>query len=149
MIKITADFDLSALDKLIDQKVDTWLDSIMEKYRKAGKQFTERARSRTKAAHHSFGNITWNLRSSIGYLLVYNGVVKESYFPTLQGAPEGSGKGDEYAREIASYVNDGQGVLLVCVAGMEYAYFVQSKGYDVIKGSSVYFDQELTSMLGI
>jgi hypothetical protein len=149
MIKITADFDLSALDRLIDREVDTWLDSIMEKYRKAGRQFTERARSRTKEAHGSFGNITWNLRSSIGYLLIYNGKVIESYFPTLQGAPEGSVTGDAYAREIASYVNDGQGVLLVCVAGMEYAYFVQSKGYDVIKGSSVYFDQELTSMLGI
>lgn len=149
MIKITADFDLSALDRLIDQKVDTWLDSIMEKYRKAGKQFAERARSRTKAAHHSFGNITWNLRSSIGYLLLKDGVVQESYFPTLQGAPEGSVTGDAYAREIAADSSFDKGIVLICVAGMDYAYFVQSKGFDVIKGSSVYFDQELTSMLGI
>ena len=149
MIKITADFDLSALDRLIDQKVDTWLDSIMEKYRKAGRQFTERARSRTKAAHYSFGNITWNLRSSIGYLLVYNGVVKESYFPTLQGAPEGSEAGDTYARQVANKIGQNQGVVLICVAGMEYAYFVKKKGYDVIDGSSVYFDQELTAMLGL
>lgn len=147
MISFKADFDLSALDRLIDQKVDTWLDSIMEKYRKAGKAFTERARSRTKEAHGSFGNITWNLRSSIGYLLVYNGVVKESYFPTLQGAPEGSGKGDEYAREIATNSAFDTGVGLICVSGMDYAYYVEAKGYDVISGSSDHFDTELTNLL--
>jgi hypothetical protein len=147
MISIKAEFDLAALDRFVQEQTDQWLDSLMEKYRKAGLQFVERARSKTKAADGSFGNITWNLRSSIGYLLMRDGKVIESYFPTLQGAPEGSVTGDAYARQIATSNEFDQGIALICVAGMEYAYYVEAKGYDVISGSSDHFDTELTSLL--
>lgn len=147
MIKITADFNLDALNAIIDGDTTEWFDELLEDYRTAGRQFVERARSRTKQAHGSFGNITWNLRSSIGYLLLNNGKVIESYFPTLQNAPEGSVTGDEYAREISDQVNEGEGVLLVCVAGMEYAAFVERKGYDVISVSSEKFETEIKELL--
>lgn len=150
MIKITANFDLSALDKLIQVETDKWLDSILEKYRKAGKQFVERARAKVKGAPFSgggFGNITYDLRSSIGYLLMYNGKVIESHFPTVSGGSNGTTTGDAYAREIASSSMYNEGIALICVAGMEYAHFVEIKGYDVISGSSVHFDNELTQLL--
>lgn len=150
MISFKADFDLSALDRLIDQKVDTWLESIMEKYRKAGRQFTERARSKVKSGPFTgggFGNITYDLRSSIGYLLMYNGMVIESYFPTVSTGKDGSTTGDAYAREIATGNSFDNGIALICVAGKEYAYYVEAKGYDVISGSSDHFDTELTNLL--
>lgn len=147
MITFKADFDLAALDRFVQEQTDKWLDSLMEKYRKAGKQFVERARSKTKAADGSFGNITWNLRSSIGYLLLRDGDVVESYFPTLQGAAEGSITGDAYVRGLSTSNEFDSGIALICVAGMEYAYYVEAKGYDVISGSSDHFDTELTSLL--
>lgn len=147
MIEITADFNIDDLNATIQNEVDEWFDELLEIYRKAGRKFTERARARTKLADGSFGNITWNLRSSIGYLLVNNGVVLESYFPALKGAPEGSKTGDDYAREIALLIDEGEGVALVCVAGMEYAFFVESKGFDVITVSSLKFETEIKELL--
>lgn len=147
MLSIKADFDFNDIDKIIQQETQAWFNELLEDYRTAGKKFVEMARSKTKVADGSFGNITWNLRSSIGYLLVNNGQVIESYFPTLNGATEGSETGDNYAKEIALLVDEGEGVSLICVAGMEYAYFVESKGYEVISTSSDQFANDIRQML--
>lgn len=48
----------------------------------------------------AFGNITWNLRSSMGCGLVFQNELVESYFPMGTG-DEGRGKGLDLLNELA------------------------------------------------
>lgn len=110
-----------------------------------------------------YQNITGNLRSSIGYVIGYEGkVIKEGGFHKVQGrgenfqrvtfttrngkqvdfwakgkygdGSEGSRKGLELARSMVSRT---QGYSFVIVAGMEYASYVNSKGYDVMDSAKL------------
>jgi hypothetical protein len=147
MITITADFNLNALNAYIDEQERLWQNELMEGYRTAGRNFVENARRKTRPV--GFNNITWDLRSSIGYLLLNDGKVIESYFPTLQTGANGSVTGDAFAREIATSSEFNDGVGLILVAGMDYAKLVQSKGYDVTGGSEPGFIAEVKSMLKV
>jgi hypothetical protein len=82
--------------------------------------------------NHTYEDQTGNLTSSIGYAIIHDGKIQKSMM-----AEESAKVIDELARQ---YTN---GMVLVVVAGMEYAAAVESKGYDVITGSSMYADSEL------
>lgn len=144
MISISADFDINSLNDLIDDEVENWFDGMVGSYRRAGRQFVERA-----VAKAAFNNITWNLRSSIGYLIIYNGEVLESYFKDLKDGTEGQEVGRDYALFVAKLIDEGDGLAMALVAGEEYAYFVQSKGIDVIEVSSGHFETELKQLLKV
>jgi len=142
MINITADFDLNDLNRIINSDVQDWLDELVDYYRKSGKLFVERA-----VAKATFNNITWNLRSSIGYLIIYNGQILESYFINLKDGTEGQEVGREYAEFVARLIDEGEGLSMALVAGEEYAAFVEAKGKDVIKGSTAYFETQIKALL--
>jgi len=80
----------------------------------------------------SYLDDTGNLRSSIGYIILKNGeIVDDSKFPQTKGtATEGKETGYSAAKRIASeYSNK---YVLVIVAGMNYASYVEKKDYDVL-----------------
>ena len=83
--------------------------------------------------NHTYEDQTGNLTSSIGYAIIVDGSIDKASMM----AEESAKVIDELARQ---YTN---GMVLVVVAGMEYAAAVESKGYDVITGSSMYADSEL------
>jgi hypothetical protein len=68
---------------------------------------------------------TANLRSSIGYFVLKDG---EIIYENLLG----TGEGEQAARAALNSVKDKSGYMLVGVAGMDYAAYVESKGYNVI-----------------
>ncbi|NII81746.1 MULTISPECIES: hypothetical protein [unclassified Pedobacter] len=142
MISITADFNFNDLDKVIEYETQKWFDALVDDYRQTGIRFVERA-----VAKASFNNITWNLRSSIGYLIIWNGEVLESYFKDLKDGTEGQEVGRDYALFVAKLIDEGEGLAMALVAGEEYAAFVESKGKDVISGSSAYFETEIKALL--
>jgi hypothetical protein len=76
MIIIESDFDLNAINAYIDEQERLWVLELMEAYRTAGRNFVANARRKTRPGG-SFYNWTWDLRSSIGYLLLNNGEVVE------------------------------------------------------------------------
>lgn len=105
-----------------------------------------------------YQNITGNLRSSLGYVVAQDGkIIKEGGFKQVQGrgenyekvffttkaqktvqfwargkagdGSEGSRQGLEYARSLA---RSSKGLMLIVVAGMDYASYVNSRGYDVM-----------------
>jgi hypothetical protein len=129
MFNIQANFNEKDIEAYIKAETEAWLRSLLEPFRITGRDLVDKARAKTKS-ENGFGNITWNLRSSIGYLLIYNGEVVETYFPTLEGGSEGSSTGENYAREIAALINSHEGIQLVIVAGMEYATLVERQGHD-------------------
>lgn len=105
-----------------------------------GEQFVIDARSKT-AAQGGFNDRTGNLRNSIGYVILEDGKTIRQNFkstakPTVSGGTkEGLQQGATFAAEVARGFPTG--IVLIVVAGMEYAAAVELRGKDVITGSSV------------
>ncbi len=98
---------------------------LIQLYAYAGERFVNLARNR-----RTYKDRTGNLRSSIGYIVALDGVEK---IGNLQGTAEGMARAKELAHEVLS--EDPVGVVLIGFAGMHYASYVESRGYDVITGS--------------
>ena len=74
---------------------------------------------------------TGNLSSSIGYAVSIDGqVVQCSSFQVVLNGSEGAKDGLEYVQDVISKYP--QGIVLVIVAGKNYAVYVSDKGYDVL-----------------
>ncbi|MDR1348325.1 MAG: hypothetical protein LBJ63_07890 [Prevotellaceae bacterium] len=83
---------------------------------------------------------TGALNSSTGFQLYKDGVLVEDYFELSQGGDDKDGAkaigitaGQEAAKRRASEL--GAHICGVVVAGMSYAVYVESKGYDVLTGA--------------
>lgn len=139
-VKIKADFSISDISKEIDQAIKLYLDEVVRVYSDAGRAMTEDARERTKEVNapgaDSFGNITWELRSSIGCVVYRSGKKVFSYFPVLSTGAEGAKEGEDYADFIALQLTESDEIVLVVVAGKEYAAAVENKGYNVLSNTA-------------
>lgn len=81
----------------------------------------------------SYIDRTGNLRSSVGYIITYNGAIaKESGFGSKS---EGASQGQQLAETLAMKTRN-TGFCLVMVAGMNYSLYVEMKGRDVLTGGS-------------
>jgi len=89
---------------------------------------------------------TGNLRSSIGYVIYLNGECLRENFEGNFGSPgtaeDGKGTGKAFAHQLAKN-NKSKGIVAVIVAGMNYALFVESNGYDVISGPTLNLAEDL------
>jgi len=84
---------------------------------------------------------TGNLRASVGYAVIVDGEVKRK---RVIGKAEGKSWATSLFYSLADEYPSG--MVLVVVAGMEYAAAVESKGYDVITGSSFEGEKLLSFM---
>lgn len=78
---------------------------------------------------------TGNLRSSIGYAILEDGKpVKKGTFNKVKAtAGEAQGQGEALITRLASTYN--RGLVLVVVAGMDYAAYVEARGYNVLNSA--------------
>lgn len=102
-----------------------------------GEKFVRSARST-----NTYGDVTANLRNSIGYVASSEGSKVESF---------GGGKGGSIGKGEAMRLVPETG--LIMMAGMEYAAAVESKGYDVISNSvneaKTYYEQQIKKALKV
>lgn len=127
-------FDYEMRRELIEynQKAVKFLQALGEKVVKYART------DQSNALHYT--DRTGNLRNSIGYIVVQDGRVLAEAFegntPPSQGYTAGDGNaiGRQYALDVAEQLSKSK-TYLVWVAGMEYASYVEAKGYDVIQGS--------------
>lgn len=92
----------------------------------------------------SFKDHTGNLRSSIGFVILKNGEpINQSFSESDKGTDRETGmlKAMVVAKDLSG--NFPKGFVLIVVAGMDYAAYVESKGYDVITGSSLIAEDAL------
>ena len=76
-----------------------------------------------------------HLRSSIGYVIADNGdIVAEGGFYQIGIDDEGVQKGREKAAKVAS---EREGLVLVLVAGMQYASLVADRGFNVLDSAEI------------
>ena len=92
-----------------------------------GEWFVSEARSMTKS-EGGFGDVTGNLRSSVGYFILKNGHIVHENTAKIHGGTEGIAAAKNVLRDIKKI----KGFQLIGVAGMNYAVYVEAKGYNVI-----------------
>ncbi|WP_067145342.1 hypothetical protein [Pseudotamlana agarivorans] len=120
-------FNRSQVQGIVDQfKIDTNNKFILAlKY--MGEEFVSEARLKG-----NYKDKSGNLRSSIGYIILDHGEVVESVFNGKNKI--GRDKGEAFATEVASsYHTD---LVLIGVAAMSYAAYVEAKNYDVISSAA-------------
>lgn len=87
--------------------------------------------------HGEYKNHTHNLRSAPGAAVVMDGEIVDMYIP----AESGHQKAKEKTENLLLYgKRPKNGIILA--DGMEYASFVESKGYDVLSGGALHTEAE-------
>jgi len=99
--------------------------------------------------NNTYQDQTGNLRSSIGYLLVKDGVIiNQGGFDEYGFGNEdidGKAEGSVYAKSLVARYPFG--VALIVVAGMKYAGYVEAMGYDVLSGTELYANERVNYLL--
>lgn len=129
---LKAMFSMNQVRNVLQEKVNSAEQKSIESMQYLGEEFVNNAR-----AIDTYDDQTGNLRSSIGYIILKDGeVIDENFRLSNKGTDRNSGmeKAKEYIQEIAA--QNSKGLVLIGVAGMNYAAAVESLGYDVITGSA-------------
>lgn len=121
---IKIEFNIKEFRREMDQMSAEIDRDILESLQQAGEDFVNSARSMGKS-QGGFGDVTGNLRSSIGYVIRRDGEIIHGDF---NGTPEGVAAAKKTVDEVEKH----EGFQLIGVAGMDYASAVESKGYNVI-----------------
>lgn len=93
--------------------------------------------------NHTYTDRTGNLTNSIAYAIAKGKEI------ILFGGPDQSGESKEEARKIAEQMADGlpNQYSLIIVAGMNYAAYVEAKGYNVILPAELKAKAEIPALL--
>ena len=95
---------------------------------------------------NSYKDRTGNLRSSLGYVIVLDGKIKyQSDFEVVMQGDSGAKSGIQYAKEVARQFPEG--IVLIVVAGMNYASFVSATGRDVLDSAELLADKLVPQIL--
>lgn len=130
-----------AISEFIGQQVERVTSALIYNLCAVGEQVLNQARST-----NSYKDQTGNLRSSIGYVVAVDGeVVQSSSFEVVKDGADGSRDGKSYALELVKQFPEG--IVLIVVAGMNYASYVSAKGYDVLDSSDVLADRLVPEIL--
>lgn len=110
-----------------------------------GEQCVSRVRNR--GGNKSWYDQSGNLRSSVGYVIAYNGsIIQYSDFNQIKQGSEGVTVGKKLAEELVKrYSSD---YVLVIVAGMNYAEYVERKdNKDVLASTELWAIDQAPKML--
>lgn len=145
-MRLKANFTIHDVENYINSKKQVIDQVIIQRFQYAGERFVINARTKT-ASDGGFNDITGNLRSSIGYIILKDGKVITSNFTEAGVGTDqitGVTTGEAIAEEVGAEYP--KGYVLIAVAGMGYAAAVESKGKDVITGSSLQLENDLKSL---
>ena len=123
---------MSQIDAYINRKLDEFVEECISNLQMVGEAVIAEART-----SGSYTDRTGNLRSSVGYVIVKDGeIVNKGGFDS--GKP-GAEEGARYAESLAGQYP--QGIVLIVVAGMDYAAYVSAKGYNVLESAELLSDK--------
>lgn len=93
---------------------------------------------------YSYIDRTGNLTSSMGYVVLNLGrIVKISGFDfSLEGGGIGQDEIMKIANDYSQYA-----YVLICIAGMEYSVYVQSRGFNVIGSAELLAEREMPKIV--
>jgi 3-oxoacyl-ACP reductase-like protein len=89
---------------------------------------------------------TGNLKSSIGFMVLNDGlVIQKGGFKLVKKGSKGKKEGAEYISQLVSQHNTG--LVLLVVAGMNYASYVESMNLNVVTSGELLSEQMIPKML--
>ncbi|MCD8313426.1 MAG: hypothetical protein LUC24_04630 [Bacteroidales bacterium] len=130
----------SALDAYIVRKIEARRTVILRRLNEAGLRAVNSARN-----EHGYTDRTGNLTSSIGYVIVEDGkVIQESAFEVVKDGAQGSSDGRAFAESLASGYPTG--IVLIIVAGMNYAAYVSARGFNVLDSAETVAEKLISQL---
>lgn len=146
------------IDRYIEEQLKRMTEALIRNLQYVGERTIIHARSLPSPSAAAFKGkripphqpnyIDWtaNLRSSIGYVIASDGkIVSQSTFENTASGAEGAKSGIQYAKEVVRKFPEG--IVLIVVAGMQYASYVSGKGYDVLDSAELLADRLVPQML--
>lgn len=138
----------SVFGDFINEQVERTTNALVYNLCSIGERVLNAARST-----NSYKDQTGNLRSSLGYVVAIDGkVVQMSDFAPSDKKTEktpdkvtGQREGKAYAQQLLDKFPTG--IVLLVVAGMNYAAYVSAKGYDVLDSAELLAGQLIPEML--
>lgn len=122
---------MSEVDAYLEEQTQRIEKRIIYNLSYVGEQCVNETRS-----NGSYTDRTGNLRSSTGYVIVKNGkIVRISDFTSVKNGSDGSKDGATFARRLVKKFPEG--IVLIIVAGMNYAAYVSAKGYNVLDSAEL------------
>mgnify|MGYP005750565013 CR=1 FL=1 len=124
------------------QKIERINQFVLDRLTFIGLEFVRNARTNA-----NFTDRTGNLRSSIGFVILKDGlVVSENFELSSNGTDKYTGKsqGEDFAKSL---FKQEKGYVLILVAGMKYAAAVESRGFDVITGSGFIVKDDVKELI--
>lgn len=126
---LRSNMNINAINKEIERATKKMQKDIIRVLRFVGEKAVNEARM-----NKTYQDRTANLRNSTGYVIVFNNqVVHEDFSLTASGNEPSSEDGVQIGREFAlQLANNYPDIALIVVAGMNYAAYVESRGYNVL-----------------
>lgn len=141
-IKLEPMFTAADMRMIADRAEKAMNEAALEKMIQVGDRAIELVRVKIKN-QGGYDNHTGNLRSSTGYIIYHDGKI---VYRNFKESPEGTDKKTGLAtgiKEANATLRETQGWGIVLVSGMVYAGWVENKGYDVLTGARIGYEDEL------
>ena len=138
--RITTD---SEITQYLEKRIDELRGKIIEAFSYVGEQAVNEARD-----SHRYRNQTGNLQSSIGYCVLEDGKVifgGQDSFEVVKNGEQGSNEGRAFLQRLIS--EHPSGLVLIVVAGMEYAAYVEAKNLNVLDTAEQLAERELPRIM--
>ena len=120
----------ASIDEYIVKRTKELEQALVYNLLAVGEQCVNAARI-TEQKGRDFTDQTGNLRSSIGYVVAIDGqIIQESSFQQVKDGGDGSKEGKAFAESLIQQFP--KGIVLLVVAGKNYAQYVAARGYDVL-----------------
>ena len=142
---ITPQFNSNDIERILREKIEKYHQKVIRILRIVGEKCINEARE-----YGSYQDQTGNLRSSIGYIVLKDGkpIEKGGFAPTERGTKKGKDgqkEGETFINKVTSQYP--KGFVLVVVAGMKYAAYVEAHNYNVLSSAELLAEKEVPKLL--
>ena len=142
---ITPQFNSNDIERILREKIEKYHQKVIRILKYVGEKCINEARE-----YGSYQDQTGNLRSSIGYIVLKDGkpIKKGGFAPTERGTKKGKDgqkEGEVFINKVISQYP--KGFVLVVVAGMKYASYVEARNYNVLTSAELLAEREIPRLL--
>lgn len=131
----------SEIDAYIDVVIEDAVNALIDTFFEVGNRCITEARD-----NGSYMDQTGNLRSSIGYVVVVDGqIVRKNVVDLVKNGTEGTKEAEAFLERLAS--EHSSGICLIVVAGMNYASYVEGRGYNVLTSAELLAERLVPQLL--
>ena len=131
----------ASIDAYIAQQLERQEKAIINALNYIGIKCINEARN-----NGAYNDVTGNLRSSIGYVVVKDGViVNGSVFDMKDEGWDGKAAGEDSIQSLVARYS--HGIVLIVVAGMNYASYVEAMNLNVLTSAELLAEQLVPKLL--